>query len=164
MDAGRLARHLIAIPASVRRAFPDTSLSAIERAIRASEGAHGGQVRFAVEAALDPVSLWRGESARERAIEVFAELGVWDTERNNGVLLYLLLADRDVEILADRGFNGRVAHHEWARICTAMEAALREGRYEAAVTEAIRSIAQLIARHFPGGSAQNELADQPVVL
>jgi uncharacterized membrane protein len=165
VEAGRLARHLIAVPASARRAFPDTSLSSIERAIRESETLHGGQIRFAVEAALDPAALWRGETARERALEVFSELRVWDTERNNGVLLYLLLADRDVEILADRGFNGRAGHEEWERICAAMEASLREGRYEAAVTEAIRSIAQVIARHFPAmDGTGNELPDRPAVL
>ena len=158
----RLLRHLIALPGAVARAFPPTAMSAIESAIRESEKLHDGEVRFAVEAALDPAQLWRGVSARSRAIELFAELGVWDTERNNGVLLYLLLADRDVEIVADRGFNGKVSAGEWELICRRMEAALRQGRHAEAVVEGIEGMSQLVARHFaprPGG--RNELPDAP---
>ena len=124
----RLLRHLFALPGAVARAFPPAAMSAIESAIRESEKLHDGEIRFAVEAALDPAQLWRGVSARSRAIDLFAQLGVWDTERNNGVLLYLLLAERDVEIVADRGFNGKVSAAEWEGVCKAMEAALRAGR------------------------------------
>ena len=137
-------------------------MSAIENAIRESEKLHDGEIRFAVEAALHPAQLWRGVSARARAIEIFAELGVWDTERNNGVLLYLLLADRDVEIVADRGFNGKVSAEEWERVCRRMEAALREGRHGDAVVAGVEAVSPIIARHFPprpGG--RNELPDAP---
>jgi uncharacterized membrane protein len=160
----RTLRHLLALPGSVARAFPAAGLSSIEAAIRESEKRHGGQIRFAVEPALHPAQLWRGLSARERAIEVFSELRVWDTERNNGVLLYLLLADRDVEIVADRGFNGKVQPAEWERICRRMEALLRDRRHAAAVVAGIDSVSQLIARHFPAGGGRNELPDQPQVL
>ena len=137
-------------------------MSAIENAIRESEKLHDGEIRFAVEAALHPAQLWRGVSARARAIEIFAELGVWDTERNNGVLLYLLLADRDAEIVADRGFNGKVGAEEWERVCRRMESALREGRHADAVIDGVQSLSSIIARHFPprpGG--RNELPDAP---
>ena len=158
----RLLRHLLALPGAVARAFPGGAMSAIENAIRESEKLHDGEIRFAVEAALHPAQLWRGVSARARAIEIFAELGVWDTERNNGVLLYLLLADRDVEIVADRGFNGKVGAEEWERVCRRMESALREARHADAVIDGVQSLSSIIARHFPprpGG--RNELPDAP---
>jgi uncharacterized membrane protein len=128
----------------------------IEAAIAESEKRHGGEVRFAVEAALDPLPLLRRQSARERAVEVFSELGVWDTEANNGVLLYLLLADHDVEIVADRGFNARVPQAEWEAVCRAMEAELRAARYEAGVLEGVRRIGEIMARHFPPRARKRE--------
>jgi len=158
----RLLRHLLALPGAVARAFPSRAFQRIEQAIRQGEKLHDGEIRFAVEAALDPAQLWRGVSARERAIDVFSELGVWDTERNNGVLLYLLLAERDVEIVADRGFNGKVSAAEWERICRRMEAALREGRQADAVVDGIEGVSQLVARHFPPApGGRNELPDAP---
>ena len=140
-------------------------MAAIEQAIRRSEQLHDGEIRFAVEAALDPLHLWRGETARQRAVEVFAELGVWDTERNNGVLLYLLLADRDVEIVADRGFNAKVTAAEWEGVCQRMESSLRAGRHREAVIAGIEAISQIVARHFPPSArGRNELADRPAAL
>ena len=158
----RALRHLRALPGAVARAFPNDALQRIEKTVRESERLHDGEVRFAVEAALDPAQLWRGVSARERAIAVFSELGVWDTERNNGVLLYLLLAERDVEIVADRGFNGKVAGAEWENVCRRMEKALREGRAADAVVEGIEAISKLVARHYPPApGGRNELPDSP---
>jgi uncharacterized membrane protein len=161
----RALRHLLAIPGAVSRAFPAASLSAVEEAIRRSERLHDGEIRFAVEAALDPLALWRGETARERAIEVFSALRVWDTERNNGVLIYLLLADRDVEIVADRGFNGKVAAQEWEQVCRRMESSLREGRHPDAVIAGIDALSQIVARHFPPSpGGRDELPDRPAAL
>jgi len=161
----RHLRHLISLPGAVARAFPGDAFPSIERAITESEKHHGGQIRFAVEAALHPSHLWRGTSARHRAIEVFSELGVWDTEHNNGVLLYLLLADRDVEIVADRGFNANVSREEWERICRDMEKAFAAGRHADAVVAGIEAVAKLVARHFPPRpGARNELPDKPAVL
>jgi uncharacterized membrane protein len=158
----RALRHLLALPGAVARAFPTNALQRIETTIKESERLHDGEVRFAVEAALDPAQLWRGMSARERAIQVFSELGVWDTERNNGVLLYLLLAERDVEIVADRGFNGKVAGAEWENVCRRMEKALREGRAADAVVDGIAAISKLVARHYPPApGGRNELPDAP---
>lgn len=161
----RLLRHLLALPGTVARAFSAEAFAKIEAAIRDSEKTHAGEIRFAVEAALDPAELWRGVTARERAIAVFSALGVWDTEQNNGVLLYLLLADRDVEIVADRGFNGKVSAAEWERICHRMEAALREGRHADAVVAGIEALSPLVARHFPPvPRGRNELSDRPATL
>jgi uncharacterized membrane protein len=161
----RFLRHVLALPGAVARAFPADSLSLIEKAIEESEKSHDGEIRFAVEAALHPAQLWRGVTARERAIAVFSELGVWDTERNNGVLIYLLLADREVEIVADRGFNGKVAADEWERVCRRMEAALREGRHADAVIAGIEALSSIVARPFPPVAAdRNELPDAPARL
>ena len=161
----RALRHLLALPGAVSRAFADDSLAEIEQAIRRSEMLHDGEIRIAVEAALEPLHLWRGKTARQRAIEVFAELGVWDTERNNGVLLYLLLADRDVEIVADRGFNAKVTAAEWEAICRQMETSLGEGRYREAVIAGVDAISGIMARHFPPSApGRNELPDQPAAL
>ena len=161
----RALRHLLALPGAVSRAFADGSLADIEQAVRRSEQLHDGQIRVAVEAALDPLHLWRGKTARQRAIEVFAELGVWDTERNNGVLLYLLLADRDVEIVADRGFNGKVTAAEWEAVCRHMESSLGKGRHGEAVIAGIDAISRIIARHYPPSArGRNELPDRPAAL
>lgn len=161
----RFLRHVIATPAGARRAFPRATLDAIERAIRESEQTHAGQIRFAIEAALDIGPLLAGQSARERAIDVFSELRIWDTEHNNGVLLYLLLADRDVEIVADRGVARRVPEQDWSAICARMESALAAGRYRDAVVQAIREISEILARLFPArAKRENALPDRPVLL
>lgn len=157
----RLLKHLFSLPGTVARAFGD--FSSIEKAIRESERTHGGEIRFAVEAALDPVSVLKKLTPRERALDVFSDLRVWDTERNNGVLLYLLLADHDVEIVADRGYNGKVSAAEWEEVCRAMEARLRAGRHETAVLEGIGRIAALVARSYPAAD-RNELPNKPVRL
>jgi uncharacterized membrane protein len=153
------------MPGAVRRAFPPAAMAAIEQAVARSETQHRGEVRFAVEAALDVSGLIAGQSARARAIEVFSQLGVWDTEDNNGVLIYLLLADRDVEIVADRGINALVGAQEWEAICRAMEAALGRREFEPAVLGAIEAVTRLLARHFPPRAGdRNELANRPVTI
>ena len=101
----------------VSRAFPRKTLIAIEQTVKASETAHAGEIRFVVEGALHSTPLLDGQSARERALEVFSQLRIWDTEHNNGVLIYLLLADRDVEIVADRGIHSKLGTREWETIC-----------------------------------------------
>jgi uncharacterized membrane protein len=149
----------------VRQVLPDSAFTAIERAIGECEASHGGQIRFAVEAALALNPLWRGQSARERAIEVFAELRVWDTADNNGVLIYLLLADHDVEIVADRGIDAKVGGAEWERICREMEQSFISGRFEDGVIAGIRAVSAHLQRHYPHPSARgNELPDEPVVI
>lgn len=164
MNFGRLGRHLLAMPGAVRRAFPPAAMAAIEQAIARSETQHRGEVRFAVEAALDASSIVAGESARARAVEVFAQLGVWDTAENNGVLIYLLLAEHRIEIVADRGVNRHVPHSQWEAIVARMSADFAARRYEAGLAAAIDAVTALLERHFPLGAGQanpNELPDAP---
>lgn len=165
MDLKRIMRHLSCGRANVHRVLPPRALETIERAIAATEMLHDGQIRFAVEAALDWHPLLAGQSARERAVDVFSELRVWDTEHNNGVLIYLLLAERDVEIVADRGIHAKLGQPVWEEICKEMEAAFRDGRFEAGVLAGIRAVGQHLAAHFPPRSGKpNEMPDSPVVL
>src|SRR5690349_13909337 len=133
MGIKRIGKHLLANRSRVRKAFPARSLVAIERAIKASEATHMGQIRFVVEGALDGAPLLRNQSARARALDVFSHLRIWDTAHNNGVLIYLLLADRDVEILADRGIDALVGPKGWEKICRAMESEFGNGHFEAGV-------------------------------
>lgn len=167
MDWKRLFRHVFSTRGELRRAFPLSTLDAIEGAITASEKLHGAEIRFAIEGALDPHEIWRGKAPRERALEVFTRLGVWDTEANNGVLIYVLWADRDVEIVADRGYNLRVGGEEWAGICRAMERLFKAGDYQAGALEGVRLVGELLAKHFPplpGGRDEDELPNRPAVL
>ena len=165
MDFARFVRHLATSSWLVRRRFPETAMRAIEAAIAAGEQRHEPEIRFAVEGALHPLAVIRGSTPRARAIEVFSELRVWDTEHNTGVLIYLLLADRDVEIVADRGVAARVGDAEWEAVCREMESHLREGRYEAGALAGIRAASDLLARHFPArGTGRGEQPDRPVVL
>lgn len=158
----RWARHLFARSSTHR--FPEAALERIARAIAASEARHTGEVCFAVEGALPLSAVLAGQRARGRADEVFARLRVWDTEANNGVLVYLLLADQAIEIVADRGLATRVGEAEWTAVCEALAARLREGEYEAGVMQAIAEVSVLLERHFPRGPGDvehNELPDRP---
>lgn len=162
----RILRHFFTGHMAVRRVFPETALLAIEKAIQQSEISHRGEIRFAVEAALNTAPLLKDQSGRERAVEVFSQLRVWDTEHNNGVLVYLLLADRDVEIIADRGINVRVRTEEWEEICREMEAAFAVGQFESGMIGGIQAIGRHLQEHFPTetGGGENELPDRPVIL
>ena len=165
MNIKRVAKHLLATHWRVNRAFTRQTLVAIEQAIKASETAHVGEVRFVVEGALEGTPLFKGQSARERAIDVFSQLRIWDTEHNNGLLIYLLLADRDVEIVADRGIHSKVGSAEWKKICCKMETAFKQSNYEGGVVSGIQAVTQYLTRYFPAASAgRNELPDKPVVL
>jgi uncharacterized membrane protein len=161
----RLLRHLFTTRRGLRAAFDNRVLRAIEEAVRASEASHRGEIRFAIEESLHPAELWRGVSPKERAKRVFSELGVWDTEHNNGVLIYVLYADHAVEIVADRGFTGRVGEAEWRSACKAMETQFAEGHYLEGSVAGIEAVGRILARHYPAaGGGPNELADRPAVL
>lgn len=165
MNLKRLLKHLVRPPWLVRRAFAPATMRAIEAAIAASEICHLGQIRFAVEETLALAALRQGKTGRARALEVFSDLRVWDTEHNNGVLVYLLLVDRDVEIVADRGIHRAVGEAAWEEICRTMEAALHAGQFETGVVRGIEAIGALLAAHYPHHKAgANELPDAPVVL
>ena len=165
MKFARIFRHLLTPHWSIGLAFPKRTLAGIEHAITASEKRHDGELRFAVEAGLHLTALLRGQTARQRAVEVFSQLHVWDTERNCGVLIYVQLVDRKVEILADRGIKARVPQEEWNAVCRRMEQAFRRGEFELGAVSAIEDVGSLLARHFPpGADKSNELPDKPVVL
>jgi uncharacterized membrane protein len=165
MDLKRIVRHLSSGHAGMNRKFPRGTLNRIEHAIAEVEKTHAGQIRFVVEDALDLRHLLVGLSARERAIEVFSRLRVWDTEHNNGVLIYLLLADRVVEIVADRGVHARLGQETWEKVCREMEAQFRLGKFEEGAIAGIRSVGGLLAQHYPhAGQKNNELPDHPVLI
>jgi uncharacterized membrane protein len=169
MQIGRLIRHAAATHWRTRMLFPSATLDAIEGAIARVESAHSGEIRFAVETALTPQHILNGMAPRARALEVFGSLGVWDTDQNNGVLIYVQLADRDVEIIADRGFQGRVSSVEWEAVCRLMETHFRAGRFKEGSIAGVDAIGDLLARHFPPnlkppGRSHNQLPDRPTLL
>ena len=161
----RLLRHLIEFRWRLRARFGPAVLDRIEAAVRSAEATHAGELRVVIETDLDAWSILAGKSPRARALEVFAACHVWDTEHNNGVLLYVLFADRAVEIVADRGFNPLVTAAEWGEVCKAMESEFRAGRWEPGTLAGVAAAAKLLVRHFPGsGSDGNELQDRPLLL
>jgi len=169
MQLMRLIKHVAATHWRTRMLFPARTLDAIEQAIERAEQAHAGELRFVIETALTPWHVICGVTPRARALEAFAHLKVWDTELNNGVLIYLLLADRTVEIVADRGFAGRVAQSEWDAVCRLMEQHFRAGRFEAGSIAGVDAIGALLARHFPATAtgeqdSHNQLPDRPTLL
>jgi len=162
----RFVRHVLMSPLEARRSFPASTLDAIQREIAASEKRHRGEVCFVVEAELTSGQLWRDLAPRDRAREVFAANGVWNTEENNGVLVYVLLADRAVEIVADRGVDRKVSAEEWRAIARVMEEHFRERRFEEGALAGVRAVTELLVRDFPadGGAERNELGDRPVMM
>ncbi|GMU69057.1 MAG: hypothetical protein AMXMBFR37_13890 [Steroidobacteraceae bacterium] len=165
MAPGRWCRHLLASIWRTHRRFDRAARAAIERAVTEVESRHAGEIRVAIETALDLPDLYFGVTARQRALAVFGMLGVWDTAANNGVLIYVLMADREVQIVADRGIAARVPKGEWAAICRAIESDFRAGRYGEGVAAGVHAVGTVLARHFPyDGGDRNELRDEPVLL
>ncbi len=165
MDLGRFWRHALMSPATAARSFSSPVLDSIQREIAAQEKRHSGQVVFVVEAELTTPQLWRDLGPRARAREVFAQQGVWNTEENSGVLIYLLLADRRVEIVADRGIDARVNAQAWESICATMQENFSAGRFEEGAIYGVRAVSDLLERHFPAREgAGNELSDRPIVI
>lgn len=161
----RWLKHVFMPPWAWRRAFPRTTLDAIEAAIRTSENLHGGEIRFAIENSLAPLQVWRGVSGRQRAIEVFSQLRVWDTERNSGVLIYLLLADHDIEIVADRGIAARVTQEAWSAVARGMEDHFRSGDHAKGALAGIEAVSKLLQQHVPPGDDNpDELSNRPAIL
>src|SRR5688572_8316388 len=146
MQFVRLVRHLFATRWGTRRRFTPEVLAAIERGIAALESRHAGEIRFAIETAFDLPDLWYGLTPRQRAVVVFGQLGVWDTAGNNGVLIYVVMADRDVEIVADRAIAERVPQAEWEAICHEMREHFHAGRFAEGSTAGIAGVGRLVGR------------------
>lgn len=162
----RLLHHRLLDEADTRKAIPPALVERLAQRVAASERRHTGEIRICVEASLPTSYLLRDATARQRAIAVFGKLRVWDTEQNNGVLVYLLLAERAIEIVADRGLARRVDPGEWQRIVQRMGGAFRERRYEDGLTQALEEVSALLVAHFPaapGDVRRNELPDEPVL-
>jgi uncharacterized membrane protein YgcG len=165
MNIFRFLKHILTPGWLARRAFSAAVRERIEHVIHESETLHRGEIRFAIESGFALMPLLKGITARARAIAVFSDLRVWDTAENTGVLVYLQLVDRDIEIVADRGINACVTQGEWESICQRMEAAFRESRFEEGVIAGLREITALLVRHFPARSENtDELPNKPVML
>ena len=165
MDWRRFWRHVVMTPAQARRAFPQPVRDAIEHFVAEHERRHRGEIRFVIEAELTTAQLWAGLSARARAIDLFARLGVWDTAERTGVLVYVLLADHAVEVVADRGISAQVDAAQWNTNCAAMVACYREGGFESGSIAGIEAIAERLERLFPAdGSNPDELSNRPVLI
>jgi uncharacterized membrane protein len=165
MNFRRSLKHLFTTHWAVQRAFPASALSAIERAVAEAEQGHAGQIRVVIETALSAAALWHDQPARSRAIDAFSNLRIWDTAHNNGVLIYLLYADHDVEIVADRGITARVSPEQWEAVCRDMERAFGNGQFEAGLIAGISAVADHLKAHFPRSErGANELPDTPLML
>lgn len=165
MNLTRTIKHLFYPGWWLRRDFPAQQLNNIEASIKTSESKHSGEIRFAIESSLPLKALLRDEPAQERAIEVFSLLRVWDTENNNGVLIYLLLADKKVEITADRNINNVVKQAEWNRICHQMEQAFQAKQFGQGISIGVEEISTLLEQYFPvEKNDKDELSNKPVIL
>jgi uncharacterized membrane protein len=162
----RILKHRWMDESDTHRAVPPDLLDRLTRRVAASEQRHSGEVRICVEAGLPMSYLWRGAVARERAVMMFGKLRVWDTEHNNGVLIYLLLADHAIELVADRGLNHHVTGPQWRLMVQHLGAAIKDGRYEDGLTQALEEVSAVLVRHFPlaaGEANPDELPNAPVV-
>jgi uncharacterized membrane protein YgcG len=160
----RILKHRSYDEADVRRVLDDAALKRLEARVHDSEKKHSGEIRLCIEAGLPTSYLWKRLSVRDRAIAMFGKLRVWDTEHNNGVLIYLLFAEHKIEIVADRGINARVPDAEWKAIVERMREPLRAGQFEAGLGLAIDAVEALLEKHFPAAAASanpNELSDKP---
>ncbi|MCD2517598.1 TPM domain-containing protein [Massilia sp. G4R7] len=162
---GRAWRHLTSSSADARRAFPEATLVAIGEAITAGEQTHRGEVRLIVEKGLSFDDAWDGVTNRQRAVALFADYGVWDTEDNCGVLIYINLAEHKVDIVADRGIDRKIDSATWQAVCRTMTEGFRQGQFHDATLAAVAHVNALLQEHFPANGARpNELPDRPLML
>jgi uncharacterized membrane protein len=161
----RVLRHWRSSKADAQRAFPDSTLEAVAQAITAGEQTHRGEVRFIVEKALPTDEVWDGVTNRQRALALFADYGVWDTEDNCGVLIYVNLAEHKVDIVADRGIDRKIDAATWQAVCRTMTEGFKQGNYHDATLAAVEQVNTLLRTHFPANGARpNELPDSPIML
>ena len=161
----RYLRNIFTTRLALKRAFPQASLDAIEAAISGAEKTHSGEIRFVIETALDVPDLIRGTRPRDRAVQLFAGLGVWNTAKNNGVLIYVLLAERDIEIVADRGYDRLVSAGEWEAVCETMRVHFSQGHYADGALAGVADVSAIVRRCFPFDAMDvNELKNRPTIL
>lgn len=161
----RFFKHLFTTKGSARRLFPKEDLDQITQAIEDSEKQHRAEVVFVIEASLDPIEVIQGKTGKHRCIEVFSDHRVWDTEENNGVLIYLLLADHDIEIVADRGVYRVAGESYWTELCGQIETSFRNGKFTEGVIEGIRTLTKLLVEHYPkDGIDPDELKNRPSII
>jgi uncharacterized membrane protein len=163
---GRFILHFFASYWQVRQQFPSATQQAITQAIVSAEAKHAGEMRFVIEAALTPLQLLQRVTPRQRALDVFSHLRIWDTEHNNGVLIYVLLGDHAIEIIADRGIQQRVQEQNaWPPVIESLQQAFAASQYQAGAVAAVDAVAQHLRSHFPRkGNDQNELPDEVRML
>jgi uncharacterized membrane protein len=166
----RLVKHRWLDGAARRHAISPDMLQRLKQRVAASEQRHSGEIRIAVESSLPTSYLWRKaplrQIVRQRAVMLFGKLRVWDTAHNNGVLIYLLLSERAIELVADRGLNEHVTPKQWQDMVERMRSAFRQARYEDGLTQALEEVSAVLVRYFPlapGESHRNELPDMPIV-
>ena len=165
MELRRFWRHALMNPITARRSFSPLVLDAIGKEVSEQEKRHRGEIKFIVEADLTTGQLWRELGSRDRARELFAQHGVWNTEENTGVLIYILLADHRVEVVADRGITARVPETQWREICGTMEGHFRAGRFQEGGIAGVKAVSDVLALHFPArGDNPNELPDRPMLI
>lgn len=165
MELARFWRHVLMSPLVARRYFPPETLDAIQREIEAHERRHRGEVAFVVEAELETAQLWAGMQSRDRAREVFAAQGVWNTAENNGVLIYVLLADRKVEIVVDRGVDAKVTPEAWVAIVRTMDEHFATRHFLEGALAGVRGVSEVLEKHFPAREGdRNELPDRPILM
>jgi uncharacterized membrane protein len=161
----RLFKHLFATSRQTKKYFPASGLQLIEDRIAESEIGHSGQIRVVIETTLSPYAIWHQQSSRERAIEVFSLQKIWDTENNNGVLIYLLMADHAFEIIADRGVHQKVGDEFWKKVCEMMEIRLKNSDFQEGVLTGIHEIDQILRKFYPASViTPNELSDEPILI
>lgn len=163
MDVKRYWRHLTASRLATRKAFPRATLKAIEATIKEVEAHHDGEICFVVETSIDRFGAGYQPSPRQRALEVFAQRRIWDTEYNNGILLYVLMADRAVEIVCDRGINAHADRQVWEQICARINADFQQHRFREGAIDGIKALAEVLEQHYPGRTRRNDLSDHPQV-
>jgi uncharacterized membrane protein len=160
----RILKHRWYDETDAYRALDEAALTRLQTRVQSGERLHRGEIRVCVEAGLPLSYLWRNAEPRERALAMFGKLRVWDTEHNSGVLIYLLLAERSIEIVADRGLNEHVPPEQWRALTQGMSADFKAGRFEQGLVAAINAVDGLLNLHFPlaaGASNPNELPDRP---
>jgi hypothetical protein len=161
----RLFKHLFATSRQTKKHFPLSGLQLIEDRIAESEIGHSGQIRVVIETTLSPYAIWHQQSSRERAIEVFSLQKIWDTENNNGVLIYLLMADHAFEIIADRGVHQKVGDEFWKKVSEMMEIHLKNSDFQTGVLTGIYEIDQILRQFYPASViTPNELSDKPILI